>query len=541
MSKEVAKVTVDDMLNKIDYKGMRSYTPSAFSIKVVNFIKLVNGGAEENKTPPVHFKMLDGLCNDKVYIANLCFRGMGKTTLFCEYLILYLAVFQHLPKFGHLNTAIFVGDTVDNGVKSLRKNLESRYQRSTFLKEVIPSVNFTDKYIEFTNAKGQKFGLALFGATSGVRGIKIFGKRPELAILDDLVSSSDAESKTILDSIKTTIYSDLTPILHPTHKKIIFNGTPFNKNDPIYEAIESGVWHANVYPVCEHFPCDRADFAGAWGDRFTYDSVLETYNLMVNTGKVKFFRQEYMLRITSEEDKFVTKDLIRWFKTRDILKEANKYNFVITTDFATTTSARSDYTAIGVWALDHLGNRYLVDGVIGRFLMSANFQHLFRLVKKYNPMLVGIETSGQQGAFISLLQQEMIHRQLWFTIAKGKDSSKLGIPSTLNKMERFKLTEPAWRSNKFYLPEDLKHTQLVQEIEEELNLVTKDGIKSKHDDALDMISQLEQIWLPIPSTEGSFAKSIEQEEHHDMEWIKDPFNSKIKRVAKPTSYDDYLA
>ena len=49
-----------------------------------------------------------------------------------------------------------------------------------------------------------------------------------------------------------------------------------------------------------------------------------------------------------------------------------------------------------------------------------------------------------------------------------------------------------------FLPSDLKSTALVQELLDELAMVTIDGIKAKHDDALDMVSQLEQMRLVYP-------------------------------------------
>ena len=78
--------TVDEYLNNVSYKIDPSYVPSAFALKFVNFIKLVNGSqGESNKTPVLHYKMLDTiLLNGDV--ANLVHRGAAKTTIMGEYL-----------------------------------------------------------------------------------------------------------------------------------------------------------------------------------------------------------------------------------------------------------------------------------------------------------------------------------------------------------------------------------------------------------------------------------------------------------------------
>lgn len=492
--------TVTDYLNEVDYNELNKYVPSEFAIQYINFIKMVGANLEFNLTPPVHYKMVDGLISKKKMLANLCHRGLGKTFVMSVNLVVYLAVFQKLPNFGSLNTMIFIGDTMENGAKNLRKGVESLYNSSSFLQKYLPEARFTDNYIEFTNTDGKKFGCKLYGAKTGVRGVNIFNKRPELCIFDDLLSDSDANSPTVIAAIKETIFKGVLPALHPTRRKIIFNGTPFNKNDPIYTVVESGEWEVNAYPVCNEFPCDRKDFHGSWEDRFTYDFVQEQYNLAVNSGQIKAFKQEYMLRIASEEDRVILNEDISWYKREDILAKKENYNFYITSDFATSTHRKADYTVLGVWAVDSKQNRYLVDGFLGRFLMSDTFDKIFGLVRKYQPMSVGLEVTGQQGGFISLFQSEMLKRNTWFNIAKGKGSNREGIAVRTNKMDRFRLTEPFFKQKKIFLPEELKESMLIQEILEELSTVTIDGIKSVHDDALDMISQFDQMYIVYPAT-----------------------------------------
>jgi hypothetical protein len=157
----VVKRELDDWLDNVNYSELNSsaYMPTEFALTFMNFIKLVNGvEGESHKTPPVHLKMLDKMVSPKDYIANLCFRGAAKTTLFGEYLFPFVAVFGELPGFGDITGGIYVSDSMENGVKSLRKNLEFRYNNSEFLQEWLPKPIFTDNYIEFRNKTGHQFG-----------------------------------------------------------------------------------------------------------------------------------------------------------------------------------------------------------------------------------------------------------------------------------------------------------------------------------------------------------------------------------------------
>jgi len=70
---------VEDYLNSVSYAEDASYIPSQFSIEFVNFIKLVNGNeGEENKTPVLHYRMLDQIAKGEPRIANMIHRGAAK-------------------------------------------------------------------------------------------------------------------------------------------------------------------------------------------------------------------------------------------------------------------------------------------------------------------------------------------------------------------------------------------------------------------------------------------------------------------------------
>lgn len=496
----IVKKDLDEWLNEVDYSDLNdgSYVPTEFALIFMNFIKLVNGEAgEANKTPPVHLKMLDKIVGPSDYIANLCFRGAAKTTLFFEYFVLFLAVFGHLPKFGEIDSLIYVSDSMENGVKSARKNVEYRYENSDFLKEWLPVAKFTDNYLEFQNKDGHRLGCKMFGAKTGLRGTKIFGKRPCLAILDDLVSDDDATSRVQMQAIKDTVYKGVDYALDPTRRKVIFNGTPFAKDDILIEAVESGAWDVNVWPVCERFPCSREEFRGAWEDRFDYDFVSKAYERAVLNGKVAAFMQEMMLRISSDEERLIQDSEIREYSRTLLLQNKQAYNFYITTDFATSDKQSADFSVISVWAYNSNGDWFWVDGICERQNMAKTVDDLFRLVQMYRPQSVGIEVTGQQGAFINWLQQEMMARNIWFNFASSEKSGKPGIRPVVNKLTRFNLVVPLFKAGKIYFPAEMKSSKIMGHFYGQIKLATHNGIKGK-DDCIDTISMLMYLnaWKP---------------------------------------------
>ena len=504
---DIETKTVDEWLNAVSYADDPNYVPSVFATMFVDFIKLVNGGAgEENITPVLHLKMLDQIDQpDSSKIANMVHRGAAKTTVLGEYLILYIATFGELPLFGTIDLAIYVSDSIDNGVKNMRKNLEYRHENSPFLQKYVPHAKFTDIRWEFKNKDGKKFIVKGSGGKTGVRGVKEMGKRPQLAILDDLVSDEDARSKTVIASIEDTITKAIEHAMHPKKSKIIWSGTPFNASDPLYKAIESGAWLVNCYPVCERFPCTRAEFKGSWEDRFTYDYVKRKYLEALRQGKIASFNQELMLRIMSDEDRLVLDSDINWYKRSDLLKHKHMYNFYITTDFATTEDESGDFAYLSVWAVNSSGHRFWVDGVCARQTMDKNIDDLFRLVNIYKPMSVGIEVTGQQEGFIPWIKTEMSRKQIYFNLASSGNSNRPGIRPNTNKLQRFYIVVPWFKAGEMFFPEEMKLEKTMIEMMDELKLVSGGGIKSKHDDALDTVSMLAAMNVFLPNDETPMA------------------------------------
>lgn len=505
------KKLVIEWLNEVEYKEDLYYIPDAFALEFVNFIKMVNGTeGEENASPVTHFRMLDNVHGPDQKVVNLCARGLAKTTLMGEYLFLYMAVYGEIPGFGPVDLVLYVSDSIENGVKNMRRNLEHRWENSDFLRTYIPEIKFTDIRWEFKNADGRKLIVKGYGAKTGVRGAKEMGKRPQLAVLDDLISDEDARSDTVIASIESTVNKAVNFALHPTHSKIIWSGTPFNARDPLYKAVESGAWKVNVFPICNQYPCLKEEFRSAWPDRFNFDYVKEQYEFSMAQGKIADFNQELMLRIMSDEDRLVEDGDILWYDRSTLLANKSRFNYYITTDFATSEKESADFSVIMVWALNNKGMWFLVDGICKRQTMDKNIEKLFQLAQLYEPQSVGIEISGQQKGFIPWIQSQMLERNSYFNIASDKLGNEQGIRPNTNKMVRFNIVVPWFKAKLMFLPKELKEDFFVQEILGELQLVSPAGFKSKNDDCLDCISMLGSLTVWRPSDEVKLRQNKDQ-------------------------------
>ena len=517
--------TVSEYLNEIDYEKLKDYKPSSATLEFINFIQMCEDGQTENKTPVVHLVALDKAFSSSKATAIMCHRGFAKSTLFAEMLFLFIACFGRLPgSKDKVNFALYIADSIDNGVKSLRKNMEFRYQNSEFLKRMIPNTTvkysdengddvdvtagrkFTDVRIEFANVRGDHFVLRLYGAKTGVRGAKELGVRPQLAIIDDIISDEDARSETVIASIEDVIHKAVKYALHPKKHKVIWLGTPFNANDPLYKAVESGSYEVACFPVCEKFPCTKEEFRGSWEDRFDYEYVKASYEEALGVGKVDSFYQELMLQIMSDENRIVRDEDIVWFEKNEVLKYKHNYNFYITTDFATSEKSSADYSVISVWGINNNGDYLLVDGVCKQQLMDKNIDDLFVLASVYKPLGVGIEVSGQQKGFVSWIQSEMVKRNVFFNLLSSNNDGQPGIRPIADKFARFNLFLPRIKAKKLWMPKELKGSAWMNEFIDEISKASISGFKSKHDDILDTISMLASFEVYKPSANYQLGK-----------------------------------
>ena len=526
----------------------------------VDFIQKLNDGSEENKTPLVHLKMMDTVFNKEHRVAVLCHRGIGKTALFAEYLILFIASYGYMPGFGKVDLMLYISDSIENGVKNLRRNVEFRYANSDFIQKLIPNKKitvgngpgssyvdideyetlteggrkFTDIRLEFENHRGDKLVVKGYGAKTGVRGAKEMGQRPTLAVFDDIVSDTDAESPTIIGTIENTVYKAVSKALHPTRQKMVWLGTPFNESDPLYKAVESGAWNVAVFPIAEDFDSKTtlATFKGSWEERFTFDYVKREYDEAMKTGRPQDFYQELMLRISSEEERLIPESNIVWYHHREeVLKNKWDYNFYIFTDAATSENKKADYSVITVWAVNNNGDILYVDGWHEKVLFNAFMDKVFEFTAIYdvNLMGVGIETAATQKGFISVIMDKMIRDNRYFTLLSN--GNEPGLAPRGDKFQRFLQVQPKFASHKIWLPSQLKQDPTILELLSELKGVSRTNVnprklgKSRHDDVLDTISQIGMVDIVIPSVgqrvnpkreeDGIWYNDVEDDEEQD--------------------------
>ena len=78
--------TVEDYLNTVNYSSENDlYVPTAFAIGFMAFIKLVNDGKLENKSPLIHYKVVDKFDNGSQRVIKLTSPKLGNPPITPQY------------------------------------------------------------------------------------------------------------------------------------------------------------------------------------------------------------------------------------------------------------------------------------------------------------------------------------------------------------------------------------------------------------------------------------------------------------------------
>ena len=529
------KFDLDKALDSIDL-SFNGYIPSEDSLEFFAIMRLVSGEDFEFQTPLFHYWLVDLMFGNitrdhypyskevrdtiTIDVKRICIvasRGIAKSTVVTAFYPVYCAIKGRTPDGTKSEFHLLVAASQQGGGRVMAKAVQSLCEDSVFCQNYFESMRFTETESEFIRkgtgkVKNRVFLARYIGIGGGIRGVRsnIGAERPDHIIFDDVILNSDtAYSETIMKSLRTTIKADAINALRGGDTGKIFSvATPFHLLDPVIEMLTEGAYTPVAIPICEkvYEGMPESEFVGAWPAMHSYKAIMSQYTGAIASNATKEFNQERMLRISSNEDRMITDDMIESYSRKTLLKEIDSYNIYITTDFTTTSEAKSDFSALAVWAVNSNKDYFLVDLCVRRQGIAEQYNELFRMVNFWSShgksVEVGVEVDGQQKAHLFALKEMMVKRAEWFTFARQK-GTKMGSQGILsrssggNKHERFRMMLPQFQNHKIHFPVELEHTPDMVEARRQLKYTTWEAFGG-HDDFPDVVSQLGMMELIFP-------------------------------------------
>lgn len=550
---------VDEALDTIDLT-FNGYTPSEDALKFFNIVRIVLGEDPEVSNGLMHYFLVDlifGNIKREHYpyseeirknirinprkIAIIASRFSAKSTIITAFMPIYVAVTGKLPNFGDIIFWVSFGDSQQAGAKVQANTIRDICEDSVFCKDYFEKMRFTDEECEFVrkgtgSEKKRSFMFKVKGAAGGsVRGIRYKTERPQIFTFDDIIKNeAEANSLVIMNKLRSMIYSDADNALGRKGKIIIVN-TPFNKKDPVYNALESGVWTPVCIPICEkiYMGMKEEDYRGSWQAMKSFKDVMEKYDDAYHGDTIREFNQELMLRISSLEDRLIKDDEIQWYSRKSLQKNLSMFNIYVTTDLTASNSLKGDFSVVIAWAVSSNGDFFMLDLSIKKMTIDDQYKPIFQMNRDWGAkygrnVTVGIEIDGQQQLNLHTLKKQMIEYNSFFTFARqlGSPAGKEGISrrqASGAKHEQFMRVHPLFQQKKIHLPEELKDTPDMRELLNEFQYITYDGIGSKHDDGLDGVSMLASMDIMLPTATDSNTYTLVTEDGlvWESEWDDD--------------------
>lgn len=338
------------------------------------------------------------------------------------------------------------------------------------------------------------------------------GLHCDVAVMDDVVVFENAYTELGRDAVSTQ-YSLLTSIMG-TDERCWVVGTRYHPKDLYSQLLEAAediydgdgeiIDQEPIYEKFERQVEDRGDGTGEFlwprqqrsdGKWFGFDMKILARKRGQYINKTQFRAQYYNdpndmgdMRIDRSRFQYYDKSKLShdnggWFY------QDRKLNIFASVDFAYSTTARADYTAIAVIGMDRDGFIYVLD--IDRFKtdkISEYFQHIFSLYTKWDFKKLAAETTAAQVAIVRELKDLIRRNGLYLSIAEHKPTARQG-----SKEERLNaILEPK------YANQSVWHYKggNCQVLEDELILT-----HPPHDDCMDALASAIDISIP-PSGMG---------------------------------------
>ncbi|MCI4436485.1 MAG: hypothetical protein JHC33_06715 [Ignisphaera sp.] len=431
---------------------------------------------EDNVSPQAHHDIMDMVFKPGNRFKSIeCSRGLGKSTLVSTKLPLYLGAM------GQSSYALIVSDTASQA-ESIISDMESLYLSSEVLASSMVLVRSVADELQFRTASGGMFYVVGKGSGAKLRGIKRNRRRPDLIIMDDLSNDDIASNPARREKLKRWVFKALLPSREPTGYLVVSVFTPLHRGDVAVELHSRDYVDSISIPLANELPPQWDTMESAWPDRFPISYIKDTYHQYTESGRISEFMQEHFLQLVSDEDRVFDPDKIQ-FSTTKLTRSAMVY---VTTDLAISQSSTADRSVICVVAFDE-GLWKLLDVLSGRWTPTEMMDELFRVNKRYKPLAVGVETVGYQASFSHHLRQEMMNRDEYLTIRELKQNTHV------SKVGRIMGLTSVINTGNLLVNEKLLGSPALDRLMEQVELTSRDGVLSSHDDELDALASMVQL------------------------------------------------
>ena len=393
------------------------------------------------KTSPAYSRdVWNRLNNPAKRLVNLrIFRGGSKTTrlrLFTAKRIAY----------GLSYTILYVGASEAHAIRSLQwlksriePSLDSTGQRRLPLFASVFDLRKGRKWEEtqfevFHGTDQRPIWVLGVGITGNIRGINFDDYRPDLIVLDDIVTDENAATEDQREKLTTLVLgavkNSLSPASDAPNAKMVMLQTPLHSKDVSGLAAKDPSWDTAVYPCWTPETALDPDIdnqISAWEEQFPTKELRKDKLNAVAQNRLSIFAREMECRLVSPEVRDFRPE---WLQFYDTDPRSLRGTFVLSIDPVPPPSAIRlrehrfeglDFEAHVVWCRNSSGY-YLVDCRTNRGHDPGwSVATALSLAQEWRVARIIVETVAYQKVLKWHLEKEMTRRKTFFVVKPFDD------------------------------------------------------------------------------------------------------------------------
>lgn len=341
------------------------------------------------------------------YTAIMMPRGFSKTTLCNGAAILQVLYRDH--KF-----TLYVGETGSHASRQLgnvKRELASNDLIQALYGNCVPDRNDplknTDDILETTT----ELVLMARGRGGQVRGLNHNSNRPDNVIVDDLEDLESVSTPEQRNKVLEWFMADLKPVLpkmNPDARMTVL-GTLLDRDALMMRLARDTEW------TYIRFGAKLADGTLLWPEMMDEEKLAAERHSYAIQGKTSKFYMEYMSELRDDESAKFRPEFFEGLVKPRLRSELLSCAIVI--DPAISQKKTADSTAIAVVGMTDKGMIHICETLVKQGMdPREQVDEYFRLAKKWDCNLHGVEAIAYQSALIFLLREEMFRKKQYFEV-----------------------------------------------------------------------------------------------------------------------------
>lgn len=326
---------------------------------------------------------------------------------------------------------------------------------------------WTDEIIEiYHGVDDVPITILAMGITGQIRGFNIDDYRPDLIIMDDILTEENTgtaeQLKKIEDLIFGALLNSLAPSSEAPYAKAVFLQTPLASDDPMEKCLKDPQWHGLRFGVFDEHGKSR------WEERFPTAQLIADKASATLRRQYALWMREMECQLVSGEDQTFDVERLQYYTV-----SPDSMTVVMAIDPASSEAKTADDQVLAVVGF-HGPDVYVLDYTAKKGQMPDSLaMKFFEFALAYSPLRCAVESISYQRVLAWYLERQMEERRIYVVIDKVQDRRKksdriiqaiAGLLHTGHLHVRSSMTELVQQLDRYDPKSDKEHDDILDAI-----------------------------------------------------------------------------